>query len=520
MSAIICTPHDPSLPNAKNPVSLNAVKPIPLLFTASLIANVAFVAVIATRPAAPSAPKSLPGTAARNGDSEAARKVEALRAALASGDAAALAAAGVSPDIARDLMIGRTFSRMAEKVRASQSKATADEKWWRSRPGFASAGSREQQLVARRELSDALIAAFGDDLGLGGADQSQLAFLPVEKRDALRRINQDYDEMMAKFSAGGVQLASDREKLRLLRIERERDIAALLTPEERLAYEMRTSISGNIVRSRYGDAIESEAEFQKIYALQKAFDEQYSREALSGRISPEVLRARSEAERRMDTEIRAAVGDERYAALRRAADPDVRTIDALASRLNLPSATTNNVLASRDSYSTASQRIANDASIPIPERRAQIQALAEQAKSELTRSLGSEGAEAYTQRSPWINMLQSGMAYSTTPPEGAPGLLLPGGGQSVYPVPPAGAVPPGGQRQVMFTAATPVDGAVIRDTYIGGTNTIMSFGVAGDPAAVPAGGGQRQTIVAPAPPASGSAPVNSNPAPANPVPRR
>ena len=38
----------------------------------------------------------------------------------------------------------------------------------------------------------------------------------------------DYDEMMAKFSTGGVQLASDKERLRLLRAERARDIAALL----------------------------------------------------------------------------------------------------------------------------------------------------------------------------------------------------------------------------------------------------------------------------------------------------
>ena len=497
------------------------MKPISLLLSASLIANVAFIAVIATRPATPPTPKATSSTSSTNGDSDATRRADALRAALASGDAAALAAAGVSPEIARELMIGRTFARMAEKVRANRTKATADEKWWRSRPGFTSAGSREQQLIARRELSDALIAAFGDDLGLGGADQSQLAFLPAAKRDALRRINQDYDEMMAKFSAGGVQLASDREKLRLLRVERERDIAALLTPEERTTYEMRTSMSGNIVRGRYGDAIESEAEFQKIYALQKAFDERYSREALSGRISPEVLRARSEAERQLDGEIRAAVGDERYAALRRAADPDVRTIDALASRLSLPPATTDTVLGSRDSYSAASQRIANDASLPLPDRRTQIQALAAQAKSELTRTLGSEGAEAYTQRSPWINMLQNGMAYSTSPPEGAPGSLLPGGGQSVYPVPPAGAVPPGAQRQFVFNASTAVDGAVISDTYVGGANTVVNFGVAADPAATPAGNGQpRRMIVTPAPQAPGSSPAISNPTPAVPAPRR
>ena len=117
-------------------------------------------------------------------------------------------------------------------------------------------------------------------------------------------------------------------------------------------------------------------------------------------------------------------------------------------------------------------------------------------------------------------MLQNGMAYSTTPPEGAPGSLLPGGGQSVYPLPPAGAVPPGAQRQFVFNASTAVDGAVISDTYVGGANTVMSFGVAADPAAAPAASGPaRQMIVSPAPQAP-AAPAVSTPAPADPTRRR
>ena len=485
------------------------VKATTLLLATSLIGNVALVALLATRNDSSPGAANMSGARSVSADSETARKSDALRAALASGDAAALAAAGVPPEVARELMIGRTFSRMAEKIRATRTKAPSDEHWWRSRAGPISPAAREQQLLSRRELSEALIAAFGDDLGLAGGDPSQYVFLPAAKRDALRRINQDYDEMMAKFSAGGVQLASDREKLRLLREERDRDIAALLTPEERLAYEMRTSMSGNIVKSRYGDAIESEAEFQKIYALQKAFDEKFPRDALTGRISPETLRARAEAERQLDAQIRTAVGEERYAALRRAADADVRTIDALASRLNLPATTTDNVLASRDTYSTASQRIAADTALSLPERRAQIQALGTQARTELTRTLGNEAAEAYAQRSPWLNMLQSGMAYSTTPPENAPGSFFPGPMQSVYPVPPAGAMA-GQQRQVMINAA-PVD-AASAGALVGGVDgdvRVFSFapGPVTDVAVAPGGGTlPRQRVAPPANPPPATAP--------------
>lgn len=483
------------------------MKPLPLLLTASLLANVAFVALVATRSSAPSATREPAASASGSSASADARRADALRAALASGDAAAMEAAGIPADVARELALGRIFARMAEKIRASGSKASSDTPWWR--PRTTSPAAREQQLLARREFADALLAAFGDDLGLGERDVGLFSFLPSEKRDALRRINQDYDEMMAKFSAGGLQLASDREKLRLLRQERDRDIAALLSPAEREAYEMRTSNSGNTVRNRYGHAIESEAEFQRLYAAQKAFDDKFNRDALVGRIPPEVMRARAEAERQLDADIRAAVGDERYAALRRAADSDVRTVDALVNRLNLPPTTTDTVLASRDTFAAQSQRIANDPSVPPPQRRAQIQALANEAKAELARTLGAEAADAYAQRSPWMSMLQSGMAYSTTPQEGAHGPGFPGG-QSVYPVLPAGGAT--AQRQMVVNAAPP-DGAVLGDTFIGGGNVqVLSFtsSTISEQAPVSAAAGvPKAGAVAPAP----AAPAASTPAP-------
>jgi len=409
----------------------------------------------------------------------------------------------VNPDVARDLALGRALDRIADRARTAHGKAAADGRWWRNRAGTP--GARAEHLLARHELSDALLAAFGTDFGLTGGEAGQLAFLPPAKRDALRRITQDYDEMFATFATGGPQLASDKEKLRLLRAERDRDIAALLTPEERLAYDLRISPSGVTVRSRYGDAIESEAELAKIFALQKAFDETFPREALTGRIAPETIRARSEAERQLDQDLRAAVGDDRYAALRRAADPDLRTVDALVARLSLPPATADNVVATREALAAESQRINNDAAVPLPQRRAQIQELAERAKTELTRALGNEAADAYAQTAPWLNLLQSGMAYSTVPQAGTPGSLM-GGQQSVYPVMPAGASAPGGGRSMFISAAPPVELSAGGDRALTATNVqMMTFSTStAETATAPAThpGQTRTVIVAPAQPAA------------------
>jgi hypothetical protein len=433
-------------------VSFSTVKPTTLLLLASLLANVAFVAVLATRSPAPATASALvvaSGAASANP----AGKDDALRAALAAGNAAALQAAGVAPELARELVLGRTFSRLVARARAERA-TQPDGRWWRNSPGNAL--SREQQLLMRREMSEALMASFGDDAGFfGPGDSGQLAFLPAAKRDALRRITQDYDEMMAKFSAGGVQLASDKEKLRLLRAERESDIAALLTPEERLAYEMRTSPTAATVRSRYGDGIQSEEDFRKLYALQKAFDEKYPVEGLSGRITPETMRARSDAQRQLQDDIRSALGETGYATLRRATDSDLRTVDSLVTRLNLPANTTDRVAAARETFGAESQRINADASIPVAQRRAQIQELGTRAKAEVQQALGAEAAEAYLPRSSWVGMLQNGLAYTTSPQPGSPAAMMAAAGnQSVFPVLPAGAGTPGTARQMIYTSGT------------------------------------------------------------------
>ncbi|MCX6953221.1 MAG: hypothetical protein NTV51_13800 [Verrucomicrobia bacterium] len=453
------------------------MKPTTLLLAASLVANVALVALVATHSADPAPASSAAiGTASGKPSGSASASSDALRAALASGDTAALTAAGLPADVARDLSLGRAFARYQQKISAARTAgAGGDNRWWRNRT--SAPRTREEELLARRELSDALMAAFGDDLGLSGADATQFAFLSPEKRNALRRITQDYDEMMAKFSAGGVQLASDKEKLRLLRAERDRDIAALLTPAELADYELRTSPSAATVRARYGDALASEDDFKKLYALQKAYDEKFPADALTGRVTPETLRARTDAQAQLQSDIRAALGEDKYAAVRRAADPELRTLDSLVSRVGLPATTTDRVATSRETYAAESQRINSDTSLSPTERRAQLQALGTKAKSELATTLGAEVADAYSPRASWLNMLQSGIAFSTTPTASSPGgLSLSGATQSVYPVMPAGTTAAGGPRQVVNFVSSTTDST---NAPVGGA--LFSGGSSGEP---------------------------------------
>lgn len=457
----------------------------PLLLGTSLAANAALVALVVSRGGdeVPSAKTQTPAAPRPAADT-------ALRAALASGDPAALAAAGAPESLARELALGRRFAALATKAPAP----SADPRWWRA--NRSGAPGAEQQVQWRRDVTEALAAAGIDPKGVfGPGDPGLLSFLPAAKREALRRINQDYEELTAKFGANGVQLASDRERLKLLRAERERDIAALLSPAELTEYAMRTSPSSAVIRARYGDAIETEDEFRRIFALQQAFDERFPAESARARATPEGMKAFADAQRQLQEDIRNAVGEPAWTRLQRAADADLRTLDSLVSRLNLPAATTDQVAALRDSLAVESQRINADGSAAAPQRRAQLQELAARAKRELTAALGQEAAEAYAQRSPWLGMLSGGLAFATTPPAGGPAAPLAAGLQGVYPVLPAGAAAAGGAARQMVISA---ESTLSTDAPVAGLREavrVMTFSTGEAVPAVTTAPGQGATII-------------------------
>jgi hypothetical protein len=401
-----------------------------VLLVASLGANAVLLTTLARRPANPPPAAPTPARPAPVPD-----PAERFRAALASGQARDLEAAGLDPAAARDLLLGRRLAALVQRPRAA-----GGERWWRPDP----AGTQARDQL-RRQLGVILGETLGDDAGLAGPG---LDFLPTAKQAALRRIDQDYADLRARFGAGGIVLPSDQERLRLLTAERERDLAALLSPEERAAYDLRFSPSAAIVRARYGEGLETEEEFRRVFALQQAFDARFPAETAAARNDPAGRQQFADAQRQLEEAVRAALGEDAYARVRRARDGDLRNLEGLATRLNLPADTTGRLAAARENFAAASQRLQADASLPPDQRRARVQALATEARTTLAQTLGTEAAEAYARQSPWVTMLQGGLAFSLTPPADLP---LRAQGMSVFPVLPAGANPAGAVRQAVIT---------------------------------------------------------------------
>jgi hypothetical protein len=413
------------------------MKPLPWLFTVSVAANLGLLVwgLRSKPPAPPASPAPAMKSPASAGDAAA-----ALRAALVSGDTAALAAAGVPPDAIRAFTIGRAFDVYQGRMRAL--RPVKDDRYWRT-PVVDFAQARERRLAeskAEQDFSEAVRTTYGENYeSLFNGGNQALAALPPEKRERMRQIERDYAEMEQLINAdkgSGIQLPSDRDRLKLLSEEKERDIAALLTPAERELIALRDPNSwstAGTVRWLFGDVLKTEEEYKRVFALQKAFDERFPYE--DGPQEPAQREPRLAAERKLMEDMRVALGPERWAEAERASDPDASIVDQLTRRLNLDPKVTDTVLALRTRYADESIRINSNLALSFDERSAQIKALAATAEADITATLGPGGGAAFMQNTSWVRWMRNGQAFSVDP-KGLPLAGRPLIGTRAYPIMP------------------------------------------------------------------------------------
>lgn len=129
---------------------------------------------------------------------------------------------------------------------------------------------------------------------------------------------------------------SEQEKVAALDRAMHNEFASVLTPAELETYDLRMSNTANNLRYNLAKFEPTEAEFRSLYRLQSAFDEQFNGMPYS---TQEQMKARSEANTRLQEQIAAALGPERYPEYQRASDYNFRQTSLLVERLGLPAET-------------------------------------------------------------------------------------------------------------------------------------------------------------------------------------
>ena len=409
-----------------------------LVIALSLLANAALLAAFAFRPIlAPPAVREFfahpfssttatTGTVAPHASTPRPVAAEKLWTQIHSDDLATLVArlraAGFPPSVIREIVRNRVNDRYSARLRAL-TEPDPNTPYWKQPAYSYSADSKHlvELNQLEHERSNLLRSLLKDDTAdtsdISAAQRRQFGNLTRAKIDALQRIVDDYSEMGTAITATmkGVTLPEDREKLALLSREKNADLAAILTPDELADYTMRSSPITNLLRSQLAAFDPSLEEFRAIFQMQQALNERFPVSMSGGAISTGDYAERRSVQQQLDDQLKAALGDARYTDYTRSTNRDFTQLSRLVQSDNLPPAAAVQAFDLRDTVAQASNRIFNDASLGYDDKKAALQTLAQNTRTQLLATLGPTSGPAYVKIADnWLTNVERGSAVSFT----------------------------------------------------------------------------------------------------------
>lgn len=420
-----------------------------LLLVGSLAVNAAVISLYVTQKSAASTVSPTEKSASRAPSAPAATSPETQAAAqtallaqtwnqLQSGDlntlVARLKAAGFSPSMIRAIVAAQVNEQFSARRKELLSGQEEQPFWKSSRNVFMD----PKTLAALRDLGKEQTALMKSLLGSDGVpgneemnawQRRQFGNLPAEKLTQLQSINSDYAELQQEIYAKskGVILAEDREKLAFLEKEKLADIAKTLTPQELEDFQLRTSNTANQLRNQLTTFNATEAEFRALYKAASGVDEKFGSNI--GFRNPADYQARQAA---LLAAAQTALSPERFAEYKQAADPQYQQINRLVARLELPAATSQQVVALQQDIQTRARAIQTNRDLPAADRTTQLEALQAEATAKLTTSLTARGLAAYKENGGyWLENLKPRPMPAAPAAGGSsttqPAVRLPGG---------------------------------------------------------------------------------------------
>lgn len=227
-------------------------------------------------------------------------------------------------------------------------------------------------------------------------DGERLSFLSEEKRSALKQVNAEMDAETRKRIRPGSQDLAGLKELERLRQEREAKIAQLLTPEEKLEFDLRSSSTASRLRVDLEGFSASEEEFRRILPIRKEFEDKYNSQIPP--TSVEDIKEHVNSEGVMLREIRSVLGDARYEEYRRLTDPNFKFLRSTFKGSEIPDEQLIGVYNIWSGAQTEAERVRYDPSLTPEYQRARLAEISSQAQAQIRTTLGDgPGAEIISQ---------------------------------------------------------------------------------------------------------------------------
>ncbi len=265
--------------------------------------------------------------------------------------------------------------------------------------------------------------------------EQALALLPLEKRGPVRAIQDRFWEQTETLRKrlDNLLLPEDADEYRRLRIERTESLKKILSPKELEDVEMRTSTTGNSLRTQLSAFEPSESEFREIFRIKRDLHESsYVPGQLVGEESSKRAEAVSLAASKAEERLRETLGESRFAEYQRSQDSEFQQVSRIARDAGL---SRDVAITAYEAQKGAQERIQREMQNPELTSQ-QRRAVREQIQAEVTERMKNQLGEAGFQQ---LQQLVPRFRNSTSPRPGTvPSTatpVLPGNFQPAIPVP-------------------------------------------------------------------------------------
>ena len=372
-----------------------------LLLIGSLAANAVLVALLVIRTPTSATASSVPPTPA----SVAPRPIpvsswSAFAGSTDSATIARLRSEGFPAGVIRAIVT----SMLSERFAARRAALPTAHPWPFWRDGYYP-GRQEivdpAGLAARRALDNEYSAALEQLLGndaLAATPEEMVrrrntyGDLSPEKIRRLEAVNRDYADLRRQVQdeTRGIVFPEDQAKYDLLEQERRADLAAMLTPAELEAYDLRSSPAAQNIRGQLNAFNPTEAEFKALYQVQLAYDRQYGSAVLTA----------DESRRLREAMVQPALTPERFADYQVTTAGSYPELSSLVNRLQLPATATGDLVRLQRQVAQGIADLTADSTLDADAKNARLLALAQATDSRLVAVIGpvDNATRAYLSR--------------------------------------------------------------------------------------------------------------------------
>ena len=228
-----------------------------------------------------------------------------------------------------------------------------------------------------------------------------LDFLSLEKQKQVKQIIEDYRSKNIAFvqRCKGIYTRKDEQELKQIEEDKNKALAAILSPDELNEFNIRNSDKARELRGSFGILDITESDFRQIYQASVAFDEKINN-----------LKNDSDKEgafHEYEEQLKRILGDERYKKYEMLQSLDYEYLISFKERFNMPDETIQKVYDYKQALKTELNGIGLDDSLSYQQRSNIVVALMTETEKTLRNLMGNDVYDAYVQYDiDYVNMFE------------------------------------------------------------------------------------------------------------------